>query len=65
VLWVELAPLLVLDNCEHVVEAAAGLAAPLLRDCPELRILATSREALGVEGERAWLVPTLGRSEPV
>ncbi|MGY1744224.1 BTAD domain-containing putative transcriptional regulator [Blastococcus sp. SYSU D00695] len=43
--------LLVLDNCEHVVEAAAALAATLLARCPELRVLATSREPLGVPGE--------------
>ena len=43
--------LLVLDNCEHVVDAAAKLAETLLRACPDLRILATSREALGIGGE--------------
>src|SRR6266705_6470570 len=48
--------LLVLDNCEHLVEACARLAEALLRGCPRLRILATSREALGIGGERAWLV---------
>jgi predicted ATPase/tRNA A-37 threonylcarbamoyl transferase component Bud32 len=51
--------LLVLDNCEHLVEACARLAEALLRGCPRLRILATSREALGLAGERAWLVPAL------
>jgi predicted ATPase/DNA-binding SARP family transcriptional activator len=51
--------LLVLDNCEHLVDACAELAHSLLRGCPELRVLATSREALGVKGERAWLVPPL------
>lgn len=51
--------LLVLDSCEHLVEACARLATDLLRACPTLRILATSREALGVPGERAWLVPPL------
>jgi predicted ATPase/DNA-binding CsgD family transcriptional regulator len=51
--------LLVLDNCEHVVEACATLAEALLRSCPELRILATSREALGITGEVAWRVPSL------
>lgn len=50
---------LVLDNCEHLVEACATLVDALLRGCPRLTILATSREALGVEGERAWLVPGL------
>ena len=51
--------LLVLDNCEHVIDASAVLADALLRACPPLRILATSREALGVGGETAWLVPPL------
>src|SRR6266704_707033 len=51
--------LLVLDNCEHLVEACARLAEALLRGCPRLRILATSREALGIGGEQAWLVPAL------
>src|SRR5688572_320257 len=51
--------LLVLDNCEHLVESCAILADRLLRECPDLRMLATSREALGVDGERAWLVPGL------
>jgi predicted ATPase/DNA-binding CsgD family transcriptional regulator len=51
--------LLVLDNCEHLVESCAGLAEALLRACPELRILATSREALGITGEVAWPVPSL------
>jgi predicted ATPase/DNA-binding SARP family transcriptional activator len=51
--------LLVLDNCEHLVEACAVLTEMLLRACPELRVLATGREPLGVPGERAWLVPGL------
>jgi predicted ATPase len=51
--------LLVLDNCEHLVEACASLAGALLRDCPGLRVLATSREALGVEGETLFVVPPL------
>src|SRR5215204_2151365 len=51
--------LLVLDNCEHLVEACAKLAEVLLRSCPELRVLATSREALGITGEVARLVPSL------
>ncbi|MBT2213414.1 BTAD domain-containing putative transcriptional regulator [Actinomadura sp. NEAU-AAG7] len=51
--------LLVLDNCEHVVEAVAGLAAALLRDVPDLRILATSREPLGIGGERLRAVAPL------
>ncbi|MDQ5827477.1 MAG: AAA family ATPase, partial [Chloroflexota bacterium] len=51
--------LLVLDNCEHLIEACAELAESLLRSCPELWVLATSREALGVAGEVAWPVPSL------
>ncbi|MFE3453400.1 BTAD domain-containing putative transcriptional regulator [Nonomuraea sp. NPDC059194] len=51
--------LLVLDNCEHVIEAAAGLAHRLLSACPDLRVLATSREALGITGERIRPVPPL------
>src|SRR5919106_625362 len=51
--------LLVLDNCEHLIEACAELAEALLHSCPKLRILATSREALGLTGEVAWPVPSL------
>lgn len=51
--------LLVLDNCEHLIEAAASLAAALLRHCRSLRILATSREPLNIEGELVWPVPPL------
>ncbi|MEV4381496.1 BTAD domain-containing putative transcriptional regulator [Streptosporangium sp. NPDC049644] len=54
--------LLVLDNCEHVVEAAAELAARLLAGCPELRVLATSREPLGITGENLWPVRPLAPS---
>jgi non-specific serine/threonine protein kinase len=49
--------LLVLDNCEHVIGACAELAASLLRNCPDLCVLATSREALGVAGETVYQVP--------
>ena len=52
-------PLLILDNCEHVHDAAAVLAGTLLRACPDVRILATSRQALGVTGEVVIDVPTL------
>ncbi|WP_328428195.1 AfsR/SARP family transcriptional regulator [Streptomyces sp. NBC_00443] len=55
--------LLILDNCEHVVEAAARLVAELLERCPELTVLATSREALGVPGE--LLRPVEPLPEPV
>lgn len=51
--------LLVLDNCEHVVEAAAELAEDLLERCAALRILATSREELRVAAETVWRVPAL------
>jgi non-specific serine/threonine protein kinase len=51
--------LLILDNCEHLTEACAQLAESLLRSCPDLRILATSREALGISGEAIYLVPPL------
>ena len=56
--------LLVLDNCEHVVEEAASLVDALLDSCPDLRILATSREALGVAGEVRWTVPALSVPDP-
>ncbi|MFI0354309.1 BTAD domain-containing putative transcriptional regulator [Actinomadura sp. 9N407] len=62
--------LLVLDNCEHVVEPVAELAATLLREAPELRVLATSQEPLAIVGERLRAVPPLdlpdatGRLEP-
>jgi predicted ATPase len=51
--------LLVLDNCEHLVEAVAGLAESILAACPGVRILATSREALRVPGETRLSVPAL------
>ncbi len=51
--------LLVLDNCEHLVDACARLAEALLAGCPELRMLTTSREALGIAAEQVWLVPPL------
>src|SRR5205823_10199181 len=51
--------LIVLDNCEHVASAVADLAGQLLGACPALSILATSREVLGVDGERSWPVPPL------
>jgi predicted ATPase/DNA-binding SARP family transcriptional activator len=51
--------LLMLDNCEHLVDACAGLAVALLGSCPGLRVLATSREVLGVPGEAVYVVPPL------
>jgi len=55
--------LLLLDNCEHLLPACADMAAALLRACPQVRILATSREGLGVPGEILWRVPSLGVPE--
>src|SRR5438067_1410006 len=52
--------LLVIDNCEHVVTDAAELVDALLRSCPGVHILATSREPLGSPGETTWRVPSLG-----
>jgi predicted ATPase/class 3 adenylate cyclase len=51
--------LIVLDNCEHLIEACACLTISLLRSCPDLKLLATSREAMGVAGEAAYGVPSL------
>lgn len=55
---------LVLDNCEHLVEAVAALAETLLGRCPRLRVLATSREALRIEGEVLHPVLPLGLPDP-
>lgn len=52
--------LLILDNCEHVVAACARLVEALLRLCPQLRVLASSREPLGIAGETPWPLPPLG-----
>jgi predicted ATPase/DNA-binding SARP family transcriptional activator len=52
--------LLVLDNCEHVIGACAALAAALLRACPNLALLATSREPLDIDGEQVYRVPSMG-----
>jgi predicted ATPase len=56
--------LLILDNCEHLIRACAELAEALLRACPRLHILATSREALRAAGEVAWRVPSLTTPDP-
>jgi predicted ATPase/DNA-binding CsgD family transcriptional regulator len=59
--------LIVLDNCEHLVEACATTAEALLRGCPALTVMATSRAPLGVAGETDWRVPSLslpGEDEP-
>ncbi|MBV6402862.1 MAG: hypothetical protein CNIPEHKO_03178 [Anaerolineales bacterium] len=51
--------LLILDNCEHLIESSARIAETLLESAPSLRILASSREALGVRGELSWHVPSM------
>jgi len=51
--------LLIIDYCEHLVEACAALVDRLLRECAEVSILATSRRALGVDGESVWSVSPL------
>ena len=51
--------LLIVDNCEHVLDAAAALLAQIVQHCQRISVLATSREALGIEGERVLLVPPL------
>jgi predicted ATPase/class 3 adenylate cyclase len=56
--------LLLLDNCEHLLEACARLADALVRQCPQLTILASSREALGIGGEQTYRVPSLSLPDP-
>jgi non-specific serine/threonine protein kinase len=56
--------LLVVDNCEHVLDTCAPLLDLLLRACPKLQVLATSREPLGIPGEVAWVVSPLSTPEP-
>jgi predicted ATPase/DNA-binding CsgD family transcriptional regulator len=51
--------LLILDNCEHVLETVAGIADTIIRSCPEVRLLATSRQALGISGENVYRLPSL------
>ena len=55
--------LLILDNCEHVIDSAAAFADRVLGECQRLRILATSREPLGITGEALWLVEPLALPE--
>jgi predicted ATPase/DNA-binding CsgD family transcriptional regulator len=52
--------LILLDNCEHLVAEVAAVVDSLLRSCPALSVLATSRVRLGVAGELAWVIPELG-----
>jgi predicted ATPase/class 3 adenylate cyclase len=59
--------LLLIDNCEHVLDASATLIATLLRACPHIQILATSREGLGIMGEMTYRIPSLStptKNEP-
>jgi predicted ATPase/DNA-binding SARP family transcriptional activator len=63
--WLAREPtLLLLDNCEHLVQAVAELAQSLLQACPGLRLLATSRRRLGLTGEVVWRVPSLSVPDP-
>jgi len=55
--------LLVLDNCEHLVESSAQVADQLLHECPHLKIIVSSREALGIDGETVYRVPSLKDDE--
>jgi predicted ATPase len=58
--WFSTKPvLLVLDNCEHVVNGCAELVRTLLQSCPRLQVLTTTREPLGIDGEVTWLIPPL------
>jgi predicted ATPase/DNA-binding CsgD family transcriptional regulator len=56
--------LLVLDNCEHLEDACAELTASVLRSCPGVRVMTTSRHRLGVDGEHTFRVPPLALPEP-
>ena len=58
------AQLLLLDNCEHLIDTVARVVGELLTQCPRLTVLATSREGLGVPGELVWRVPSLGLPDP-
>lgn len=57
--------LLILDNCEHLIAAARTCAAAILRACPSVRVLATSREALNIAGERLYRMPSLAPPQAV
>jgi predicted ATPase/DNA-binding CsgD family transcriptional regulator len=56
--------LLILDNCEHLIDACAEITDTILRTCPQVYLLASSREALGIEGEAPLYVPSLSFPEP-
>jgi len=57
--------LLILDNCEHLLEAVAGIADAIIRSCPDVRMLATSRQALDIGGEVVYRLPSLAIPEKV
>ena len=57
--------LLILDNCEHLIEACAKITDQLLHNCPNLKIIASSREALGISGETVYRVPSLSLPQDV
>ena len=56
--------LLILDNCEHLIDACATVIQAVLHEAPDLRVLATSRELLGLPGEAAWRVRSLTIVDP-
>ena len=56
--------LLLLDNCEHLLDACAKLADVIMRECPHVKILASSREPLGIAGQQTYRVPSLSPAEP-
>ena len=56
--------LLILDNCEHVIDVCATFSETLLRSCPNLKIIASSREALGIAGELTYRVPSMSLPDP-
>ncbi|MGB8647581.1 MAG: tetratricopeptide repeat protein [Anaerolineae bacterium] len=56
--------LIIVDNCEHLIGACAAIAERLLTACPHIKLLTTSREALGIDGEFTYLIPTLSVPEP-
>lgn len=56
--------LIVLDNCEHLVDSCAKLVHEVLQKCPDVRVLASSREALGISGEQTYRVPSLSLPDP-
>jgi predicted ATPase/class 3 adenylate cyclase len=56
--------LLVFDNCEHLIEAAAHAIGEILRGCPRIRVLASSRQGLAISGEQTYRMPSLGMAAP-